>query len=170
MDKKDYCDLDASMALKGLGYNKSSDYTYCYHCRVSDEMLEKHPGLSDSGYMDLIDEYGGPYKREEVYHTYIEPIKTFSRNSLIDTDLGEICSCIHLYDAQEWLRNTHNLHISTKPYPCEDGLMWMYEIRQFTQYLVCIIKNKTGFREAEEALLNGIKETVKLLKEEKLSE
>lgn len=73
---------------------------------------------------------------------------------------------VHLYDAQKWLRNTHNLHISTKPYPCEDGLMWMYEIRRFTPYLVCVIKNKTGFREAEEALSEGIKEEVKILKED----
>lgn len=73
---------------------------------------------------------------------------------------------IHLYDAQKWLRNTHNLHISTKPYPCEDGLMWMYEIRRFTPYLVCVIKNKTGFREAEEALSEGVKVAVKILKEE----
>ena len=72
---------------------------------------------------------------------------------------------IHLWYAQKWLRNTHNLHISTKPYPCEDGLMWMYEIRRFTPYLVCVIKNKTGFREAEEALSEGIKEAVKILKE-----
>lgn len=70
-----------------------------------------------------------------------------------------------LYEAQKWLRNTHNLHISTKPYPCEDGLMWMYEIRRFTPYLVCVIKNKTGFREAEKALSKGIKEAVKILKE-----
>ena len=72
---------------------------------------------------------------------------------------------IILYEAQKWLRNTHNLHISTKPYPNEGGLMWMFEIRRFTPYLVCVIKNKTGFKEAEEALLEGIKEAIKLLKE-----
>lgn len=167
LNKKDYCNCDICISLQQMGYNEPSEYTWAHNCRVSDEILVKHPGLSDSGYMDLIDEYDGPYKREEVYHTYIEPIKRFSRNSMIDTDFGEICSCVHLYDAQTWLRKTHNLHISIKPYPCEDGLMWMYEIRQFTPYLVCVIKNKTGFREAEEALLGGIKEAVKLLKEEK---
>ena len=72
-----------------------------------------------------------------------------------------------LYEAQKWLRKNHNLHITTKPYPCEDGLMWMYEIRRITRYLVCVIKNKTGFREAEEALLEGLKGAVKFLKEEK---
>ena len=72
---------------------------------------------------------------------------------------------IHLYDAQKWLRNTHNLHISTKPYPCEDGLMWMYEIRRFTQYLVCVIKNKTGFKNEEDALSEGAREAIKILKE-----
>ena len=72
---------------------------------------------------------------------------------------------IQLYEAQKWLRNTHNLHISTKPYPCEDGLMWMYEIRRFTQYLVCVIKNKTGFKNEEEALSEGLRQAIKILKE-----
>ena len=34
--------------------------------RFSDEILEKHPGLSDSGYMDLEKKYGGPYTTEEL--------------------------------------------------------------------------------------------------------
>ena len=104
LTEKDYCDYDTCVALKELGYNEGSVYTYCNHCRVSDEMLEKHPGLSDSGYMDLTDAYGGPYKVDEVYKHYIEPLKRFSRNSMIDNEMDELCSCIHLYEVQKWLR------------------------------------------------------------------
>ena len=73
---------------------------------------------------------------------------------------------IHLYDAQKWLREKLNIHISTKPYPNEGGLMWMFEIRKFSPYLVSVIVNKTGFYDSEEALLEGIKEAIKILKEE----
>jgi hypothetical protein len=114
MNKKDYCNYNTCLALMQMGYNEPSKYTWVHNCRVSDEILAKHPGLSDSGYMDLIDEYGGPYKREELYHTYIEPISRYSINSMIDTDLGEICSCVHLYDAQEWLRK-REVYVSVMP-------------------------------------------------------
>lgn len=56
----------------------------------------------------------------------------------------------------KWLRDKFSLHISQKPYPCEDGLMWMYEIRKFNKYIVFVIANKTGFVEEEEASLAGI--------------
>lgn len=56
----------------------------------------------------------------------------------------------------KWLRENHKLHISTKPYPCEDGLMWMYEVRKFSSVLVCVVVNKTGFYEPEQAAIAGI--------------
>lgn len=56
----------------------------------------------------------------------------------------------------KWLRKNHNLHISIKPYSCEDGLMWMYEIRRFSPVIVCVVANKTGFQEPEQAALAGI--------------
>ena len=168
MNKKDYCDFDASMALKSLGYNQGSDYTYCNHCRVSNEMLEKHPGLTDSGYQDLIAEYGGPYKLEEVYKFYIEPVKAWTRNTMIDEELGEFCSCVPLYDAQQWLRekgfdicidvNTKNDRLSDKYYTV--CISYMSRIKREYQYL------NEHFNYYEEALLNGIKETLKILKED----
>ena len=71
---------------------------------------------------------------------------------------------ILLYSAQKWLRENHNLHISTKPYPNEGGLMWMFEIRRFTPQIICVDVNKTGFYDSEKALLEGIKEAIKILK------
>lgn len=56
----------------------------------------------------------------------------------------------------KWLRENHKLHISTKPYPCEDGLMWLYEVRKFSSVLVCVVANKTGFQEPEIATLAGV--------------
>jgi hypothetical protein len=56
-----------------------------------------------------------------------------------------------------------NFHVSTKPYPCEDGLRWLFEIRKFTNEIVTVVKTKTCFCNSEEALYEGIKEAVKLL-------
>ena len=159
LNYKDYCDYDTCVALKELGYNHSSEYTFCKHCRVSDEILEKYDGLSDSGYLDLVDEYGGPYKRDEVYKQYIEPLKRWSRNTMLDEMLGELCSCVHLYDAQKWLREEKQMILL--PAYLEGANVWICEI--------CYKKERLGFggynQSYEEALSEGIKEAVKILKE-----
>ena len=163
MDITNYCDVETCIALAELGYNNGCQYTWAHNCRVSDEILAKHPGLSDSGYMDLIDEYDGPYKREEVYHTYIEPIKRFSRNSLIDTDLGEICSCVHLYDAQKWLRTVKKLHITIFSSSQES---WMYRITKPHQALEDGAYGE-DFPSFKDALHNAIIECINIIQNKK---
>ena len=158
MNRKDFCDFDVCLAFKELGYNEGSNYTYWNHCRISDEMIEKHPGLSDSGYMDLTDAYGGPYKVDEVYKHYIEPLKRFSRNSMIDNEMGELCSCVHLYDAQKWLREEKNLHITIFSSSQES---WMYRITKPHQKLEEGMYGE-DFTSYENALLHAIKECIKL--------
>ena len=161
LENKDYCDYETCVALRELGYNQSSEYTFCKHCRVSDEILEKYDGLSDSGYLDLVDEYGGPYKRDEVYKQYIEPLKRWSRNTMLDEMLGELCSCVHLYDAQKWLRE-------------EKGMLLQPTYLELSDEWICVIrdKNKRHGHSAqkqknyEEALSEGIKATIEILKEE----
>ena len=56
----------------------------------------------------------------------------------------------------KWLREEYSIHISTNPYPCEDGLMWLYEIRKLNKYIVFVIANKTGFVEEYQAFIAGI--------------
>lgn len=58
--------------------------------------------------------------------------------------------------ALKWLRKNHNLDISTKPHPCEDGLKWLYEIRKFNSELVCVVVHQTKFQEPEQAALAAI--------------
>lgn len=57
----------------------------------------------------------------------------------------------------KWLREKYSTHISTKPYPCEDGIMWLYEIRKFNKYKSVVVANKTGFIKEEQANIAGIK-------------
>ena len=76
---------------------------------------------------------------------------------------------IHLWDAQKWLRekgidiclevNTKNDRLSNKYYTV--CISYMSRIKREYQYL------NENFNSYEEALLEGIKEAVKLLKEEK---
>lgn len=178
---KDYCDFETCMSLKELGYNGSSDFTYCKHCRVSDEIAEKHPGLSDSGYMDLIDEYDGPYKRNEVYKVYIEPIKTWSRNTMINGSLGELCTCVHLYDAQTWLRENKGIMLTVNiaycyeteeiPFVMNPNMKPIIKGYYFGIWVLDDLNDTLGhseyFKTYEEALANGIKKAINLLQEKK---
>ena len=159
MEIKDYCDFDTCLDLKALGYDKGCEYTYCNHCRVSDEILEKHPGLSDSGYQDLIDKYGGPYKIDEVYKHYIEPLKRFSRNSMIDDEMGELCSCVHLYDAQDFLLTIMKLHITVFSSSQES---WMYRITKPHQALEDGAYGE-DFPSFKDALHNAIIECINII-------
>ena len=52
--EQDFCSFGTSSFLKDAGYVDPTRYSYIKHTRVSDEIMEKHPGLSDDGYMDLL--------------------------------------------------------------------------------------------------------------------
>ena len=127
--------------------------------RFSDEILEKHPGLSDCAYMDLEKKYGGPYSKKELYKTYIEPAEFTNRNSLIDSDDSKVvfCSAPYCIDAATWLTENKNIHITTRPYYCEDGLYWMFEIRKYGDYTVSLLKTGTGYISSEAAIRQGIR-------------
>lgn len=43
----------------------------------------------------------------------------------------------------DWFRDKYSIHVTTKPYPCEDGVMWLYEIRKFNRYISIVEANKT---------------------------
>ena len=176
---KDYCDYDTCVALKELGYNEPSNWTWYKNLRVSDEILEKYPDLSEGGYQDLI--WEGKHTHDEVYKVYIEPIEIFSYNSYINDLEAEICSCAHLYDAQKWLREEKRICVEVDC--CAGGYVWelckAYHKDWFsggtTIYTHCCEDNAINpllndcgkYDSYEEALLEGIKEAIKILKEER---
>lgn len=81
----------------------------------------------------------------QLYFNYIE---TMDCDEIIAPTISQVL---------KWLRDKFFLHISQKPYPCEDGLMWMYEIRKINKYIVFVVVNKTGFVTEEEASVASIK-------------
>ena len=141
LTEKDYCDYDTCVALKELGFRE--------RCVA---------------YYDTADNVGLLYNTQ--YTCDVIPCQYDDLLESRNTATEDEVDAPTLYDVQKWLRENHNLHISTKPYPNEGGLMWMFEIRRFTPQIICVDVNKTGFYDSEEALLDGIKEAVKILKEE----
>lgn len=109
---EDLVTYEIAKKLKEKGFDEGCEFTFYNHYRVRDEIYEKHPGLSDDGYEDLRKKYGGPYKDEEVYGHYIEPLKLYSRNSTIGVNpitkqkvpTNELCSCPNIYQVMRWLR------------------------------------------------------------------
>ena len=107
----------------------------------------------------------GWYRPREVcvydYQTFIDLNQSDCRGDLYDDLLISHNDDKHI-DAPtisqvlKWLREKYSIHISTKPYSCEDGLVWLYEIRKFNKNIVFIMANKTGFTKEEQASLAGI--------------
>ena len=88
------------------------------------------------------------------------PIKTKTEGKFGLTKLKEVEILPTISQVLKWLRKKYFIHISTKPYPCEDGLMWLYEIRKFSEYIIAIVADKTGFTQEEQAALAGIEYTL----------
>ena len=71
---------------------------------------------------------------------------------------------IHLYDAQKWLREKKNIQIEI-PIAFMDNGVWKFSFRiQTPEFYDRAIGEWDSY---EEALLEGIKEAIKILKEEK---
>ena len=138
LDNKDYCDYDTCVALKELGYVGSSRYYYT--------------------------------QRDHKFH-----YDTYNKFYTVRTaDAMGYVLAIHLYDAQKWLREEKKVHIEV--YACAGGYMWelckAYETNTFsggtTIYVFDDVANPKlndagRYDSYEEALLEGIKEAIKIL-------
>lgn len=70
---------------------------------------------------------------------------------------------IYLYEAQKWLREEKDIHIEIDRIGCSTGYDWQVSIIEM-EYNLCksVINNNKSY---EDALSEGIKEAVKILKE-----
>lgn len=118
-NNKKYVSLELALLLKEKGFDLPCEYIYANHCRVKDEILELHPGLSDDGYYELTENGGGNLKEEDVYGNYIEPMKQYGKNipEFLEYVPGMICTMPTLDDARTWLRNEHSFHVVITPKP-----------------------------------------------------
>ena len=119
--------------------------------------------------------------REKCFATYSSYGGIFKFNE-IDTDkivgnlnIKDFGKCYNCYEkgsnidaptipqVLKRLRDEFSFHISTKPYLCEDGLMWMYEVRKFKPHIIFVVANKKGFTEEKLATLAGIEYVLNLI-------
>lgn len=155
MSNNKYASFEQSLILKEKGFNWLCDSGYYNNYRVRDEILTKYPGLSDSGYLDLLCEYGGKYTRKEVYGYYKEVIKKKSNNAWSFCD-NLICARPTLSQVQDWLR--HNDIIL---------LVEVENIDNTPQYGFSIyniigdrIWRRNGYKGYYEALFDGVDEVL----------
>lgn len=148
LTEKDYCDYDTCVALKELGYNQPSIAFYpCQDIIV-----------------DCIDSNGELYEAEYDKGN----LALYSSLNNKNHDINKVQAPL-LYEAQKWLREEKKIdvlieieckdvHLSSKHYSVFISYMGRF-MRRF-QYL------SNEFDSYEEALSEGIKEVVKILKEE----
>ena len=160
--------------LKENGFDEGCEFTFYNNYRIRDEIYEKHPGLSDDGYEDLRKKYGGPYKDEEVYGHYIEPLKLYSRNSTIGVNpitkrkepTNELCSCPNIYQVMKWLRDKKQIHINVSVYydasedaDCrmvDEWCFWNWDIQNCNSGDVLQDGDDVEYESYEQAAIAGI--------------
>ena len=99
--------------------------------------------------------YNEGYFERNSYHPATESVFHCYNN---DEDLGRFyADAPTISQVLKWFRKKYSIHISTKPHPCEDGIMWLYEIRKFNKCRSVVVANKTGFIKEEQANIAGIK-------------
>lgn len=136
LTEKDYCDYDTCVALKELGYNQPSIAFYpCQDIIV-----------------DCIDSNGELYEAEYDKGNLVLYSSLNNKNH----DINKVQAPL-LYEAQKWLREEKGIIISPAPYEDFKWCACVYRVK-FPDELC------KEFDTYEEALSEGIKEAVKLLK------
>ena len=144
LTQNDYCDYETCVALKELGYNQyTSLRSYAGKGGVRLWDFDGEPNYKEGELIALSDMYGIPRDGNEV-------------------------AAPSLYETQKWLREeknidvliqleTKDIHLSSKYYS-----IYISYMSRFRREFSYISKN---FNSYEEALSEGIKEAVKILKE-----
>ena len=142
LTEKDYCDYDTCVALKELGYKVPTSAYYMPH------------------HKDLI-WVSNPFRGGYVIDCF------YSHNSLPkDVMTANFIDAPTLWEAQKWLREEKGIHIAPRIYLYHDinldeHTSWECTIYVEWSAIYTIGKSLTY----EDALLLGIKEAVKILKE-----
>ena len=105
------CNLTLSQLLAKNGFNETCCACYTQSYRLRQSIIDKHKGLSDSGYQDLLKKYGGNYEEDELYENRIElEANCWCDNNMMQ-ELGQVASAPHIYDAKKWVENQFNVRV-----------------------------------------------------------
>lgn len=97
------------------------------------------------------------------------PLKRMKVKNFIDGEFSESIVTVLLYEAQKWLREEWGIHITVHYIYHLDEHVFGYTLRFMSKTLRDhgILYNTTKYSTYEDALLEGIMESIKLLKGEK---
>ena len=155
LTEKDYCDYDTCVALKELGYNRGA-YAYYFPNHKEDLIFNTHP-MRGCSINEML----------RGYNTYSD-----------DTLGHELIDAPTMWEAQKWLREEKQMLVI--PLIFADNLIdecgkivgrWKYySFAIYSTSTAEFIRNYDQGEECdsyEEALLEGVRASIKLLKEEK---
>ena len=145
LTEKDYCDYETCVALKELGYKVPTSAYYMPH------------------HKDLI-WVSNPFRGGYVIDCF------YSHNSLPkDVMTANFIDAPTLWEAQKWLREEKGIFVYIDvPWKTDDGLGWSYFCcnKPMTEEDKEVCFASGGFYDSyEEALIEGIKASVKILEE-----
>ena len=146
LTEKDYCDYDTCVALKELGYNQPSIAFYpCQDIIV-----------------DCVDSNGELYEAEY----YKGNLVLYSSLNNKNHDINKVQAPL-LYEAQKWLREEKKIDVGATWDNDEDN--WFSYIKQmgFPDWSGTSVSHSC-YSSYEEALSEGIKETIKILMDERI--
>ena len=139
LTEKDYCDYDTCVALKELGYKVP---TSAYYMPKNSQLIF------------VINQFRGGAAMDCFY----------SNNSLHKECMAsDFIDAPTMWEAQKWLREEKGIHIEMDRMGYSTGYGWQVSIVEM-EYNLCksVIHNNNSY---EEALSEGIKEAIKILKE-----
>lgn len=145
----DFVYFNLAMKLKDKGFDVPCIYAYCEKGGWN-MYTQKHEPIT---YVLRTD--GNPFGSYYVGENWNKEYKT-NKNKIQ-------CSAPTISQVLKWLRDEFSFHISTKPYLCEDGLMWIFEVRKFNTHIIFVVANKKGFAEEKLATLAGIEYVLNLI-------
>lgn len=97
-NNRKFLDIEDCQYLIHKGYDKPSDYCFVSTTKINDDIIIKHPGLSDDGYYELTVEGGGNYNYDDVYQKCIS-----IENKYIGQYGNFICHAFEPMDIYCWL-------------------------------------------------------------------
>lgn len=145
-----YVDYPNALKLKKLGFN--------VNCELFFEWYPHYKGnpLSFDDECELKSEGKGKSIR---YKELVQ--RMFNNNEHLKNKNS--CSAPFLHTVSDWILENYNIFIDTKPYWCEDGMMWMFETYYLTDTHWVPIKCTTAKKSKQQALADGIEYILDLL-------
>lgn len=147
LTEKDYCDYDTCVALEELGYKVPTSAYYM----PNNETLYFVSNPYRGGY--VID----------CFHSHNSLREDVITHNFIDAPT--------MWEAQKWLREEKGIHITINYIRLEEEDIFMYTLRYIGQTLRegSALYNNEQYSSYEEALSEGIKEAVEVLKDKSIN-